>query len=561
MSEGQLILPLRLITIVKRNVMTIKNRILYSSLILFALFLAMVTVNWFGNRSVTSKTDLAYLLEKQTMHLQAIFRGINEYIIDEGEPLSREFLNDYLKRFDESHNILIARHTNDEFRSSINDNISPQWKIVKEGTESFLKIKYISANNDDAMLQYGQLTTEAKKLLKEVDALALKSYEEAVKTAGITKKTVTIIAIIIMIMMAFILFSLYRSIISPIRELSTIAESFGNSDLSIHMDDSKKNEFGKLGVHFNHALDKLSTFIGKIKDDINRVAIISEKSAEEINKIASDAQSQSSQTSSAVAATEELSVTFTEIAQNTESVSNSARDAFNLAIESGDVVIQAMNSMNAIAEVVNDASQIVESLSHRSSQIGEIIKVIDEIADQTNLLALNANIEAARAGEQGRGFSVVANEVRKLAERTTSATKEITEMIKGIQEDTSKAVNSMKLCSNEVSSGSDLSLKAGNSLQQIVMAAQNVTEMIQRIAASVEEQSNATNEITSNLSMVANITEQTSMGAKNSSESSLQLHNMAMDLQALANEFRLRSDASYHNNAKGEMGHVNKAEA
>lgn len=541
--------------------MTIKNRITYSSLILFALFLTMVAVNWFGNRSVTSKSDLAYLLEKQTMHLQAIFRGINEYIIDEGEPLSREFLHDYLKRFEESHKILKSSSTNDEFRTIIDDSITPQWLVVKEGTEDFLKIKYISANNDSAMLQYGQLVTEAKKLLKEVDALALRSYEDAAKTSEITKKTVTIIASVIMIIMSLILFNLYRCITSPIRELSGIAEAFGNSDFSIYMNEARNNEFGKLGIHFNHALDKLGAFIGKIKDDINTVAATTEEFAQETAKITTDAQNQSVQTTNAVAATEELSVTFTEIAQNTESVSDSAREAFNLAVESGDVVIQAMNTMEKISVVVNDASQIVESLAQRSSEIGEIIKVIDEIADQTNLLALNANIEAARAGEQGRGFSVVANEVRKLAERTTSATKDITEMIKGIQLDTGKAVSSMKVCSNEVSSGSELSVKAGNSLQLIVVAAQNVTEMIQRIAASVEEQSNASNEITCNLAQVANITEMTSTGAKKSSESSLRLYNMAMDLRNMANEFKLRESSVNHHERMVVESHDNQAKA
>ena len=172
---------------------------------------------------------------------------------------------------------------------------------------------------------------------------------------------------------------------------------------------------------------------------------------------------------------------------------------------------------------------------------GKIIAVIDEIADQTNLLALNAAIESARAGEQGRGFAVVANEVKKLAERTTAATKEIADMINGIRQDTRKAVESMQFCTREVTSGSDFSGKAGNSLQAIVVSSQNVTDMIRRIAAAVEQQSAATSEITSNLSEIANITHQTNEGARRSSESSRRLRETALELKELAGEFRLRN--------------------
>ncbi|MBK7091914.1 MAG: hypothetical protein IPH59_09365 [bacterium] len=124
--------------------------------------------------------------------------------------------------------------------------------------------------------------------------------------------------------------------------------------------------------------------------------------------------------------------------------------------------------MNKIASVVQDSAATIQALAKSSDQIGEIISVIDDIADQTNLLALNAAIEAARAGEQGRGFAVVADEVRKLAERTTKATKEITDMIKGIQSDTKGAVVSMEQGIHEVEGGRQLADKAGESLNAIL---------------------------------------------------------------------------------------------
>ena len=505
------------------------------------LFVAMVGIDWYGNKSVMDKAALSYEFKNGTMHLQGVFRGINEVIIDEGEPLSRQLTRDHISAYDALHNSYSKALKDPSMRQVYEEKISPQWEKVKDGAEEFLKIKRIKATDDDSMLQYGSLMAEAKILYTDVELLAEKSQADAKAIAKKIKIIFNVVAAVIMAIMSFILLNLYRSITSPIRNLNTIAEGFENGDLSIAMDESRKDEFGQLAVNFNHALNKLSTFIGRLKEDINSVAVSAEKFSDDTARIASDAQSQASQTVHAATATEELSATFNDIVQNTETVSTSASDAFDLAREGGNIVTQAINSMNTIAGAVQEASVIVEGLSQRSSEIGEIIAVIDEIADQTNLLALNAAIESARAGEQGRGFAVVANEVKKLAERTTAATKEIADMINGIRQDTRKAVESMQFCTREVTSGSDFSGKAGNSLQAIVVSSQNVTDMIRRIAAAVEQQSAATSEITSNLSEIANITHQTNEGARRSSESSRRLRETALELKELAGEFRLRN--------------------
>ncbi|MBI4687619.1 MAG: HAMP domain-containing protein [Nitrospirae bacterium] len=523
--------------------MSIKNRIIYFSIFLLALFIAMAIGNWFGNRSVTVKGDLAYLLQKETMHLQGIFRGINEFIIDEGEPLSRQLTQEHIKGFEDLHAVVLTKFSgrDSKLRKVMDEKIAPQWKKVKEGTETFLKIKLIKVTNDDAMLQYGQLTTEARALYKEVEALSQRSQEDAKAAAKKVGMIISAVATATLIVVCFILFNLYRSITSPIKELSTIAEGFGRGDLSIVMNESKEDEFGKLAYNFNQAMNRLSEFISRLKKDINTAASSIEKFSEDCAIIANNAQNQSAQTSDAASATTQLSVTFNEIAQTIEGVSNSAKDASALAVQSGDIVNHAINSMNTIHDAVKKAAAIVESLARKTTQIGEILKVISEIADQTNLLALNANIEAARAGEQGRGFAVVADEVRKLAERTTVATQEIAEMIKGIKKNTNDAVESMQICTKEVAAGSDMSSKTGSSLQQIVVSAQNVSNIIQRIAVSVEEQSHAATEINSNLTSVSDIAQHTNDSAQRSFESSQSLHKLATELQTIANEFKLRN--------------------
>ena len=161
--------------------------------------------------------------------------------------------------------------------------------------------------------------------------------------------------------------------------------------------------------------------------------------------------------------------------------------------------------MNKIAEVVTEAASTVQELGNSSEKIGEIVQVIDDIADQTNLLALNAAIEAARAGEQGRGFAVVADEVRKLAERTTKATKEIASMIKQIQKETIGAVQSMEKGTVEVSKGKELVEKAGVSLNQIISSSQEVVDNVSQVAAASEEQSATSEQISKNIEAISSV--------------------------------------------------------
>jgi methyl-accepting chemotaxis protein len=238
-------------------------------------------------------------------------------------------------------------------------------------------------------------------------------------------------------------------------------------------------------------------------------------------------------------AIEEMSATVMEVAKNANAAAESSKGSMQAAQEGGKVVEQTVEGMNAISASTGQASATVEELGKASEEIGRIIGVINDIADQTNLLALNAAIEAARAGEHGRGFAVVADEVRKLAERTAKATKEVDATIRAIQEKTTGAVSAMKDGTERVTVGVKLANEAGAALSSIVNSATNISNMIQQIATASEEQSAASEQISRNIESITSVTKQNASAVQQAAAASQQLAHRAEQLQALCGGFKL----------------------
>ena len=371
--------------------------------------------------------------------------------------------------------------------------------------------------------------------------------------------TMAVILIPTLALIIFVLGTNARSIILRIRRLlqAFVMQAYGDLTQEVYV--GSEDEVAELTKTFNTTNRKLHDMVGRIVHNAESVASSSNQLSLTAKNISSDAKEQKDKTDIVSRAMEQLSVTFHEVSSNTSSASSSANEANDLATKGGEVVVQTISGMNRIADSVRESSATVEALGERSEQIGEIIKVINDIAGQTNLLALNAAIEAARAGEQGRGFAVVADEVRKLAERTTSATNEIGDMIKGIQDDTGKAVESMHTGTREVEDGVKLSSEAGEALEKIVTSVQNVTDMIQQISAAVEEQSSASDDIINSICDVATITGQNSENAQASSEAILDLNSMATELHEMVSEFKLSQ--THKNRAESVvLNHLNDPE-
>jgi methyl-accepting chemotaxis protein len=236
---------------------------------------------------------------------------------------------------------------------------------------------------------------------------------------------------------------------------------------------------------------------------------------------------------------EEMSASVVEVARKSTDACRTAEEAGSQATEGGNVVEKTVVEMKGIADQVTESARSVNNLGKKSEQIGQIISVINDIADQTNLLALNAAIEAARAGEHGRGFAVVADEVRKLAERTTTATEEVARSIREIQTDTGAAVGCIEEGTKKVQSGVQFATNAGEALRKIVQGSENVRQMVQSIAAAAEEQSAAGEQISKSVEQINAVTRESAEGAQQSSKAAAELSKQAELLERLVGRFKV----------------------
>jgi methyl-accepting chemotaxis protein len=335
-----------------------------------------------------------------------------------------------------------------------------------------------------------------------------------------------------------------KKILGVVREGTKALVVISGGDLTARMVGEYKNNYANYQKQINNVGESLENVVRKVTDAVAATASASSQISASSEEMAAGSQEQSAQTGEVATAVEQMTSTILETSKNADNAAQNAKNAGKLAKEGGRVVDETVNGMVRIADVVKKSAETVQALGKNSDQIGEIVQVIDDIADQTNLLALNAAIEAARAGEQGRGFAVVADEVRKLAERTTKATKEIAGMIKQIQKDTGDAVVSMQQGTIEVENGKQLADKAGESLKEIIKGADEVVDIITQVATASQEQSAAAEQISQNIESINNVTHQSAAGAQQIARAAEDLNRLTNDLQNAISHFKISESSN-----------------
>lgn len=328
-------------------------------------------------------------------------------------------------------------------------------------------------------------------------------------------------------------------LISKLRRIAEVAGAIANKDLTHRCSIQSHDTIGEIIDGFNDMTTTLRELIAQTANLSSRVRADSHtlrNQADQMHSRVDDLTERSRHISAAIQA---LDGAIAEISARSQDATEQAAAAGNSAREGVGIARESIEGMQRVHARVSSATELVDRLGRSSQEVGAIVSVIKEIADQTNLLALNAAIEAARAGEQGRGFAVVADEVRKLAEKTGQATAQISQMITAIQSETGQAIEAIGQGMTEAESGKDHVLHVGVALERIIQSIDRVVAVVDEIAQATASQKAAVQEVRENIGVIEQLNAQTLADSERGVEMTAELTRQANDLDLSVKSFKL----------------------
>ena len=474
-------------------------------------------------------------LEKLKKSQERVAKGLASFFASNRSPQAaalKQGLDDDLKLYDFFREMIVDLATTDRRDEAVNIMRTQASDVTDRLDESIVKL------------------TELNK------AQAQKRYQENGQAARYALAVSTLCLSLGVVAAIFIGYFLQTGITTPLRTIAGEVAAIAGGDLTAriggNLPETSKNELHVLSRNVDQMADTLHRVVSRIANESRQLSGASSHLNHASETMAKRAELTSGEIYAVASSSAELNLTASEIAHNCTTAADNVAQA-NDAVDQGRRSMgETIASMRAIGDHARDTSQVITQLGARSLEIGRITDTINDIADQTNLLALNAAIEAARAGDHGRGFAVVADEVRALASRTTSATKEISDMIKTIQAQTRQAITAMDKGVSEADLGVRKAENTGAALEAITATIGSIAQEVNQIATAAEEQSSTVHGITGNIQQVTSIINDSTAGTQEFATAASEMHLMAAELKKIVNGFTIEEQAGVHRDPSRE---------
>jgi methyl-accepting chemotaxis protein len=544
----------------------ISHRIIYITVVSCLLYVIAAAIGWIGLDAASSSLKAVYQERALPMQdLAQIDANIREDTLNilfafEGAPGrpaaglmddSLSTLTEAIQKNEESYKTLWARYLSSYHPSEeklLSDDFEAKhaaWIIKLKETrvavdERKLNNPGVVANFLYAVREERQAAVDSlSKLIAYQAQYAKDEYEQAEKRYALSRVLLLIFFGAGLVFIAGPAVLTWRHITRSLRDAGEAASAIAAGDLIRPMPQAGHDEVGELMGKLGQMRNALHELITAIRQNVQT---LSSGAAELSTAAACSAQAIDSQTSAATSmasAVEALSVSIEQVGESAAEAYSVSQNASVQAVEGGHIIEKTAGEMELVAAAVNKTSGTIRELENFSSQISTIVQVIKEISEQTNLLALNAAIEAARAGEQGRGFAVVADEVRKLAERTCMSTQEITGMIDKIHEGTQEAVREMEAGVARVSDGVRLATSAGQSVTAIRSSSEQAARVVEDISKALKSQSTSAKEVARKVETIAQSTEENNITVQKSAALARDLAALSTGLSQLIGRFQV----------------------
>jgi methyl-accepting chemotaxis protein len=395
-----------------------------------------------------------------------------------------------------------------------------------------------------SLLENNKISVEAAEALaRHVDynvELAKTDKADSEKLAGRLTTGMVILALLASVGVGFLGSVIYRNVVTSLNSLrETLVDVERNLDFTRRAPVMSNDEVGMTVEAVNRLTTRLQESLRQIADQSERVSEAARHLTETARTVTDSASSQSAAAADMAATVEEMTVSINHVADQAGEANRLSGESGALAVDGEKTIVETVDDINEIANTVRSASGYVADLDRDSQRVNEVIGVIKEIADQTNLLALNAAIEAARAGEQGRGFAVVADEVRKLAERTSQSTQVIAETIAAMQVNAQNTVEGMKAVDDRVSAGVERANAANTAITQIRASSGRAVDRVGEISNAIREQGIASTSIAQQVEKIAQMSEENHAAAENTSETAVELDKLAKDMKDIVSQYKI----------------------